>query len=341
MALNLASPGILIREVDLTIGRIDGSTGKVGGIVGSFEKGPVEEPTVVTGENDLFDQFGQPYDTDKQYETWMVASSYLSYGGSLSVIRADDTDLKNAFDGSASTSSVKIKSTEHYQELGYQENVLSGVTVAAKNPGTWANDIKVAIIDGQADQRITLSSTTGLNVGLGVTQAITVTDPALGSLEGYLKGIITGVDEDNNKIDVKVVGIVTAGGETAKDHNSLYKFAVGSLDFPNSGAGTTSANITRGFGGTTAATADAGDNIDSFFKAGTKVLDQQGGIVLTSTATTHVGHKLKYSNYDKKTNCDCADYDDYTLNRSKLNEPTPISLSNDDSFFSRKWGNKN
>ena len=120
MALNLASPGILIREVDLTIGRIDGTTGKVGGIVGSFEKGPVGEPTPITGENDLFDQFGKPYDTDKQYETWMVASSYLSYGGSLSVIRADDTGLKNGFSGSASN--VKIKSTEHYQQLGYQEN---------------------------------------------------------------------------------------------------------------------------------------------------------------------------------------------------------------------------
>ena len=38
MALNLASPSILVREVDLTIGRIDGSTGKIGGIVGPFEK---------------------------------------------------------------------------------------------------------------------------------------------------------------------------------------------------------------------------------------------------------------------------------------------------------------
>ena len=113
MALNLASPGILIREVDLTIGRIDGTTGKVGGIVGSFEKGPVGEPTVVTGENDLFDQFGQPHDTDKQYETWMVASSYLAYGGSLSVIRADDAELKNGFVGSGT--SLKIKSTDHYQ----------------------------------------------------------------------------------------------------------------------------------------------------------------------------------------------------------------------------------
>mgnify|MGYP001288785036 CR=1 FL=1 len=283
MALNLASPGILIREVDLTIGRIDGSTGKVGGIVGSFEKGPVEEPTVITGENDLFDQFGQPYDTDKQYETWMVASSYLSYGGTLSVIRADNDDLRNGFVGSAT--SVKIKSTEHYQELGYQENVLAGVTVAARNPGTWANDIKVAIIDGQADQRITLSSTTGLSVGLGVTQAITVADPALGSLSGHLKGIITGIDTDKSTIDVKVVGIVTTS-ELAKDYNSLYKFATGSLDFPNSGAGTTSANITRAFGGTTAATHNAGVSINSFFKDNTGVIDQAGGIPLSAAATT-------------------------------------------------------
>ena len=284
MALNLASPGILIREVDLTIGRIDGSTGKVGGIVGSFEKGPVGEPTVITGENDLFDQFGQPYDTDKQYESWMVASSYLSYGGTLSVIRADDDGLFNATPvGTAS--SIKIKSTEHYQELGYQENTLNTATVAARNPGTWANDIKVAIIDGKADQRITLSGTTGLSVGLGVTQAITVADPALGTLSGHLKGIITGINTTDNTIDVKVVGIVTTS-ELSKDYNSLYKFTTGSLDFPSSGAGTTSASITRGFGGTVAAAATVGDVINSFFLNGTGVIDQAGGLPLSASSTT-------------------------------------------------------
>ena len=282
MALNLASPGILIREVDLTIGRIDGATGKVGGIVGSFEKGPVGEPTVVTGENDLFDQFGQPYDTDKQFETWMVASSYLSYGGTLSVIRADDAGLKNAFVGTASN--IKIKSTEHYQELGYQENVLAGVTVASKNPGTWANDIRVAIIDGQADQRLTLSDTTDLSVGLGVTQAITVNDPAVGIMTGHLKGIIT--KKESSTVDVKVIGIVTTGGELAKDYNSLYKFSTGVIDFPNTGAGSTSANITRAFGGTTAAQHNQGVVITSFFKESTGVLDQPGGSPLTASATT-------------------------------------------------------
>ncbi len=300
MALNLASPGILIREVDLTIGRIDGTTGKVGGIVGSFEKGPVGQPTVVTGENDLFDLFGQPHNTDKQFEPWLVASSYLSYGGSLSVVRADDFNattgvgLKNAFDKTDATapdnvgsaSSIRILSSENYQELGYQENVLSTATVAAKNPGTWADGIRVAIIDGQADQRITLTDASGLTVGLGVTQGITVTDPALGNLTGHLKGIITG--KNGNDIDVKVVGIVTTGAETAKDYNSLYKFATGSIEFPNSsaGAGTTSANITRGFGGTGATQHLAGVQIDSFFKENvTKVLDTQGGVDLSATAT--------------------------------------------------------
>ena len=229
MALNLASPGILIREVDLTIGRIDGTTGKVGGIVGSFEKGPVGEPTPITGENDLFDQFGKPYDTDKQYETWMVASSYLSYGGSLSVIRADDTGLKNGFVGSAS--SVKIKSTEHYQELGYQENVLADVTVAAKNPGTWSNGIKVAIIDNKADQVLgidTVGIATTIVVGTGVTQTVPANTTISGvggtsTLDGHFKGIVTGVT--TGFADVKFLSHVSAAGtETAQDFNSIYKF---------------------------------------------------------------------------------------------------------------------
>ena len=42
MALNLASPGILVREVDLTIGRVDATSGSIGALVAPFTKGPVE-----------------------------------------------------------------------------------------------------------------------------------------------------------------------------------------------------------------------------------------------------------------------------------------------------------
>jgi hypothetical protein len=150
MPLNLASPGIVVREVDLTLGRVSPSSNKVGAIVAPFAKGPVDVPTLVENENGLLQTFGEPYSVDKHYEHWLTASSYLTYGGSMRVVRADDSDLTNGFVGSAS--SVKIKSLDHYTNLGYDENVLSGVVVAARNPGSWSNGIKVAIIDSKADQ---------------------------------------------------------------------------------------------------------------------------------------------------------------------------------------------
>lgn len=157
MPLNLASPGILIREVDLTQGRVDPTSDKIGGIVGPFAKGPVGTVTRINTENDLVDTFGKPYSEDKHYETWMTASSYLAYGGIMNVVRADDDKLKNAHDVGAGTS-VKIKSVEHYEELNYPSTPLNGVTVVAKNPGSWANDIRVAIIDAQADQILTMDT---------------------------------------------------------------------------------------------------------------------------------------------------------------------------------------
>ncbi len=208
MPLNLASPGIVVREVDLTQGRIDASSNKTGGIVGAFAQGPVELPTLVGNENDLLLNFGQPYGSDKQYETWMVASSFLAYGGSLRVVRADDDDLKNAVDSNNSSTSIKIKSTEHYEELGYDENVVPNVIVTSKNPGSWANGIKVGILDCKADQILELASSGIATVGLGVTQVISSVLPGVGAgttLDGVLKGIITEVEGAQTSIKVSLM----------------------------------------------------------------------------------------------------------------------------------------
>lgn len=236
MPLNLASPGILIREVDLTQGRVDPTSDKIGGIVGAFAKGPVGTPVRINTEKDLVDTFGQPYNTDKQYETWMVASSYLSYGGIMNIIRADKSDLKNAHNAGAGTT-LKVRSIEHYEELGYDFTPKSDVTVFAKNPGSWANDIRVAIIDAQADQRLTFDQTpdggTQVAVGMGITQSIpsgtVVSNTGTGAgttslLDGHLKGIITQVN--SGTVDVKVVSHVSAGGtHTTVDYNNVYKFS--------------------------------------------------------------------------------------------------------------------
>ena len=229
MPLNLASPGIVVREVDLTIGRVDPVSGSIGALVAPFAKGPVDLPKLIENEDDLLNTFGRPYSTDKHYEHWMVASSYLAYGGVLRVSRADDQLLKNAYVGAAS--SIKIKSTEHYEQLGYDENAITNVTIAARNPGTWANDIKVAIIDGRADQIITGVTTSGVSVGCGFTVAVPAgtTLPGAGStstLDGYFQGVVTGVGQ--TALDLKLVKHVSNAGVVANvdyQQNGVYALA--------------------------------------------------------------------------------------------------------------------
>ncbi len=243
MPLNLASPGILVREVDLTIGRIDPVSGSIAAIAAPFAKGPVGVPQLIENENDLYQTFGQPYSVDKHYEHWMVASSYLAYGGIMRVARADDQYLKNSFVGAGS--SIKIKSEEHYVQLGYDLNVIPNFTFVAKNPGTWANGIKVAIIDGKADQILTGITTTNVQVGYGFTVAIpngTVL-PGIGItslIGGYFQGVITEVGA--SQISTKLVGIVTATGSlvnTDYQQNGVYALPqTGTVAIHTNGVGT-------------------------------------------------------------------------------------------------------
>jgi hypothetical protein len=292
MALNLASPGIVVREVDLTVGRVGPTSNKIGAIVAPFAKGPVDLPTLVETEQDLLSNFGDPHPTDKHYEHWLTASSYLAYGGSLRVVRADDTQLKNGFAG-GSAANIKIKSLDHYNELGYDENTFN-VTVAAKNPGSWSNGIKVAIIDAKADQTLTVSSTTGLSVGLGVSQAVPANTvlPGVGStsvLTGFFKGIITGINTTTSKVDVKVLSHVSTGGtETSIEYQpkSIYKFASDAISFVGTGAGSTSVSGTRGSLGSSAVTITAGVAITSFYLVSTLTLDTAGGLQLSASDTT-------------------------------------------------------
>ena len=216
MPLNLASPGIVVREVDLTIGRVNSATDKNAAIVAPFEKGPVNLPILIENEQDLINNFGEPRPTDKQYENWLVASSYLAYGGVLSVVRAEGTNLKNATDDGSPA--ITINSVDDYINKGYDESTIASTVVAARNPGSWANGIKVAVIDSYADQQLTLAAANSILVGYGITQLVpeNTTNPGAGTtanLDGYFKGIVTGVD--GTKIDVKLVSHVsTAGIET-------------------------------------------------------------------------------------------------------------------------------
>ena len=234
MPVNLASPGIVVREVDLTIGRVDSATDKNAAIVAPFTKGPVNLPIIVESEQDLIDNFGKPQNVDDQVEYWMVAASYLAYGGQMSVVRAADTGLVNATDDGGT---IVINSVDDYVNKGYDENTLAGTVIASRNPGTWANGVKVAIIDGKVDQTLTVSTTNAV-VGYGFTQAVpagtvvprqdTVGAGTTELLDGYFKGIITEIG--TGTLGVKFLSRVSAAGtETEVDYEASGKYKFGNV----------------------------------------------------------------------------------------------------------------
>ena len=235
MPLNLASPGIVIREVDLTLGRVDPTSGSIGALVAPFSKGPVNEPQLIESEEDLLQTFGQPYPVDKHYEHWMVASSYLAYGGTMQVVRADDNNtttgvgVSNAFVGTAT--SIRVLSNTHYNQLGYDENTITGATVVAKNPGTWANGVRVAIIDSLSDQTLTVQNASAFAVGTAVTVSASgikkPTATGTETLDGYIKGIVTETP-NTTTLGVKVISHVSAAGTvTNVEYGGIYKFGAG------------------------------------------------------------------------------------------------------------------
>ena len=218
MATPQLSPGVLIREVDLTVGRADNVIDNVGAIAAPFQIGPVDYPINVTNEQELLNTFGRPLSTDTHYEYWMSAASFLSYGGVLKVARTDGTNLVNAnakidTDGTSAigTTDLKIKNIDDYN-LNHADDVASYV-FAAKTPGEWANNLKVCMIDDKADQILSVASTSGVSVGAAVTyyynNEILASAGSTQALTGWkLEGVVTEVG--TGEVSVKVVQRVSA-----------------------------------------------------------------------------------------------------------------------------------
>ena len=260
MATPQLSPGVLVREVDLTVGRGNNVLDNIGAIAGPFRIGPVDEPIEVSNQQELINTFGTPLSTDRQYEYWMTASSFLSYGGVLKVVRTNDTNLTNGNAGVsiASTSTLNIKNYDDYEANHTTDQTFSW---AARNPGSWSNSMRICVIDDAADQIIGITTTNlaglGATVGYGVTSPLSSTVlPGAGTtsdFNGYLKGIITGVTTDtvngNSTIDVKIVARVSNSGTTTKityaenDTNSSFEVSDSLTFFNNAGASSGTATV--------------------------------------------------------------------------------------------------
>ena len=140
------SPGVVLRERDLTNANIVGASSITAAFASSFQKGPIGEIVSISSLKDLISTFGSPQEANA--EDFLVASEYLGYGGSLAVVRAE-TGVLNASSGAA----VLVRGEADWASgVGGSERFLS------RSAGTHGNALLVAAVDRGADQILTLAS---------------------------------------------------------------------------------------------------------------------------------------------------------------------------------------
>lgn len=153
------SPGVVIKERDLTNARIDSTVDNVGALAAPFERGPVNEMTNILNEKALLDTFGRPNENNAEF--WFSATNFLSYGGQLQVVRVGTAALVNAVSDSATATLIENDTeyvVNHYD--GAQ-----GWHYAAKTAGSYGNNISVHAIDHGYD--VTLGTSVALTAGAG------------------------------------------------------------------------------------------------------------------------------------------------------------------------------
>ena len=147
------SPGVIIRERDISTGVLTGVSALRAGFASSFRSGPVGKIVNIGSERELIDTFGSPAEANAA--DWLVAGEFLRYGGQLAVVRASTGVLNATLDGSA----VLVGSKEDYEAgAGNSEKFV------ARTAGADGNNLHVVIVDRGPDFTITKSGH-GLSVG--------------------------------------------------------------------------------------------------------------------------------------------------------------------------------
>ena len=131
------SPGVLVQEKDLTR-IIPAVSTSIGAFAGEFRKGPINEITTISSEQELVSVFGKP--DASNYEDFFSAANFLQYSNALRVVRVQNSSVSNATE---SGSTFVIKNLTDYVD-NYSGGQGSVGLWAAKTAGAWGNNLKIS-----------------------------------------------------------------------------------------------------------------------------------------------------------------------------------------------------
>jgi phage tail sheath protein FI len=131
------SPGVLVQEKDLTR-IIPAVSTSIGAFAGEFRKGPIDEITTISSEQELVATFGKP--DANNYEDFFSAANFLQYSNALRVVRVQNSSVSNATE---SGSTFVIKNLTDYVD-NYADGSASVGLWAARTAGVWGNSLKIS-----------------------------------------------------------------------------------------------------------------------------------------------------------------------------------------------------
>lgn len=144
MVTSLSSPGVEVREFDLT-GIVPSVATTEGVIAGVFRWGPVDQRVLIDNEKSLVKRFEKP--TNLNPETFFTAASFLAYGNKLYVTRVANTA------GRSPTVSVNVTSSNATVLVasGDTTNLEVGmVTISSSNGGVTVGASIASIVNSTA-----------------------------------------------------------------------------------------------------------------------------------------------------------------------------------------------
>lgn len=126
------SPGVYVEEFDSGAQPLEGASSSTGGFLGLARRGEVQGiPQLVTGMADFFRLFGSylPENAfgDSRYLAYAVEQFFMNGGSRCYVMRVAPSNAKSAANFTADTEAAAV------------------LKITAKNPGSWGNQIRVAI----------------------------------------------------------------------------------------------------------------------------------------------------------------------------------------------------
>ena len=134
------SPGVNVSEVDKTT-VVPSILTTAGAFVGSFVWGPTNKRILIDSEDTLRTVFGKP--DANTFVDYYTASSFLSYGNNLTVVRASGSTSKNA----TANTSAKIDNSDIYTHT-YQNGTSNAQgAFAARYSGSLGDSLTISVID--------------------------------------------------------------------------------------------------------------------------------------------------------------------------------------------------